>query len=262
MAQRLLTATLGLPLLVAVVWLGDPWYPLLVAATALGGFWEYCALLQKGGKRPHRLLGSLYALLLVGNAYGAQPYTTLLLTSLVLLSLLWLLGAGDPKERLGDWGLTLGGVLYIPWLLSHYVPLRQFPQGREWVLLALLGTFASDTGAFGAGKLLGRHPLWPSLSPGKTWEGALGGVGSAMVAAAALDALLGLPLTPGGAVLLGLLLSLFAQAGDLVASALKRGVGAKEAGWLLPGHGGLLDRLDSLLFCGVLVYHYVLWLAP
>ena len=119
--------------------------------------------------------------------------------------------------------------------------------------------FASDSAAFLVGQALGRHRMAPSISPGKTWEGAIGGLLGAVIIGVlfTLPTALGLPLSYGQAIVLSLLVSIFGQLGDLVESLLKRNMGMKESGKLIPGHGGVLDRIDSVVFSCMVVYYYV-----
>lgn len=139
--------------------------------------------------------------------------------------------------------------------------LRSLDDGRNWVFLALFTNFGSDTAAFFAGRALGKHKLAPSISPGKTWEGAIAGILGAIIISLlfTIPSPLSLPLGYGKAVVLGLLVSIFGQFGDLVESLFKRNMGVKDSGRLLPGHGGALDRIDSVVFAGVVVYYYVIW---
>jgi phosphatidate cytidylyltransferase len=161
-----------------------------------------------------------------------------------------------------NWVWTLAGIIYIGWLLSHFIPLRGLEGGRDWVFIAIFATFAADTAAFFTGRAIGRHPLATAISPGKTWEGAAGGFLGAIAASLILAAILpGILIPYWQIVLLGALIGIFAQLGDLAESMLKRSVGLKDAGKLIPGHGGLLDRLDSILFTVVVVYYYVIWVV-
>jgi phosphatidate cytidylyltransferase len=158
-------------------------------------------------------------------------------------------------------GAMLAGLLYVPILLTPLALFKRFPEGSDWIFLTLTLTFFSDTGAYAAGRLFGRHKLYPAISPGKTIEGALGGLAFAF-GAAALARLWYMPqlgwrdaaliAIPGGAL---------AQAGDLVESMLKRGAGVKDSGRIIPGHGGLLDRIDALLFSTPYVYLYALYIV-
>jgi phosphatidate cytidylyltransferase len=150
-------------------------------------------------------------------------------------------------------------------MLSYWLNLRGLADGRNWVYLAMLTTFANDTSAFFIGRAKGKHKLAPTISAAKTWEGAIGGLICAILAAIVIAMVLNLisPFTfkYWQIILLGFLVSLFAQLGDLVESLLKRNTGVKESGNLLPGHGGILDRFDSLIFVGAVVYYYVIWVV-
>ncbi len=126
-------------------------------------------------------------------------------------------------------------------------------------ILALFSTFAVDTTAYFVGRAWGRHKMAPTVSPGKTWEGAMGGLVGAIVAVIALALLLDVDISYSEMVILGVLIAVFAQLGDLAESKLKRSVGVKEASNLIPGHGGILDRLDSIVFTGVVVYYCLRW---
>ena len=176
-----------------------------------------------------------------------------------MLPLIWLLLRPQKEEAFTRWAWTIAGILYVGWLLSYLVALRGLDAGRDWVFFALFTTFASDTTAFFTGRAWGRHRLAPNVSPGKTWEGAIAGVFGAIVVSLVLVMLLSLPLNYWQAVLLGLVVSIFGQLGDLVESLFKRNMGVKESGKSMPGHGGFLDRMDSVAFAGVVVYYYVIW---
>jgi len=277
MKQRIITALCGIPLLLAFVWFNPHQFPLLilpVAAFAALGALEFYRLGSLSGARPLTLLGVVWAVLFVVNAHLDATYEVdyllpSLLASAVVLPLIWLF-LFSRERAFVSWAWTLAGILYIGWMLSHYVSLREFDQdldqGRGWVILVLFSTFACDTGAFLTGRAWGRHPLAPAVSPGKTWEGAVGGFvagpAAALIIYTLLDAAdLSLPLSYAQTVFLGCLVGLFAQLGDLFESLLKRRAGVKDSGNLMPGHGGVLDRMDSLVFTGAIVYYYVQWVV-
>ncbi len=148
------------------------------------------------------------------------------------------------------------GFFYVGGLLAHLVFLRELPQGREWIYLVLLVTMASDTLAYFSGKALGKRKLYPAISPNKSIEGAIGGLAGAVCGAvvAKFWFMPGLGLLE--CLVLGLLLGPLAQVGDLFESMLKRSFEVKDSGALIPGHGGILDRLDSLLFVFPPAYYY------
>ena len=148
-------------------------------------------------------------------------------------------------------------LLYCGALPATLVLTRDVDAGREWVYLGLLSTFAVDTGAYTTGKVIGRHRMAPRISPGKTWEGAVGGYVAGAGACLALNRVLDTGVSTATLLPLAMALPLAAQAGDLFESWMKRRMGVKDASGLLPGHGGFLDRLDSVLFVMPLVYLFL-----
>ena len=257
--QRILSALILIPIIFAAIWFSELWFTILVAVVALLGSWEFHNLAPFNWM-PLTILGLLCSLLIILDAYFGGEYTTpVLLSALVLPLIISLIFPQRRREAFTMWTWTTCGILYVGLLLSYYVMTRGLAYGREWVILAIFATFATDTCAFFIGRALGRHPLAPMLSPGKTWEGAAGGLLGAIAAVLALTFILGLPVGTGYMILLGALIGVFAQLGDLVESMLKRTAGAKDSGRLIPGHGGILDRLDSIVFTGVVVYYYVVW---
>jgi phosphatidate cytidylyltransferase len=266
--QRVLSAVVFVPVLFASIWFGNPWFSIVVAVAALLGVIEFYAMVGRRGWQPLTFFGTLWTLFFIFNAYYAHSYssestwllvTLALVTSAVALSLLWVLFLRSPGEKvLITWTSSLTGIFYLGWLLSYWVLIMVF-YGRDWVLLALFSTFAVDTTAYFIGRALGRHKMAPTISPGKTWEGAVGGLVGAIVAVITLALLLDIDISYREMVILGLLIAVFAQLGDLAESKLKRSMGVKEAGNLIPGHGGILDRLDSIVFTGVVVYYCLRW---
>jgi len=250
--KRLITALVGLPLLIVVVWFGEPWFSILVAIWGLLAASEFYRMVSATKAPPLTYFGLVWTLFFILSRnpdllsflephFNLNLLTPILLTSAVILPLIWLLLRRQKEGAFMSWAWTIGGILYVGWLLSHLVALRGLDDGRNWVFLAFLATFASDTAAFFVGRAIGKHHLAPRISPGKSLQ---------------------LPLNYWQAVLLGLLVSIFGQLGDLVESLLKRNTGVKESGRLIPGHGGILDRTDSIVFAGIVVYYYVLWAIP
>ena len=234
---------------------------MLVAIWGLLAAFEFYKLVNHSKVLPLTYFGLIWSLLFILSPhFNYDLVTPLLLTSAVILSLIWLLRYSQKEGAFLGWAWTMAGILYIGWLLSYFVALRGLDDGRDWVFLALFTTFGSDTTAFFVGKALGKHHLAPHISPGKTWEGATAGVFGAIIVSLVLVNLLSLPLGYGGTILLGLLVSLFGQLGDLVESLLKRNMGVKDSGRLVSGHGGFLDRIDSVVFTGIVVYYYVLFI--
>ncbi len=279
--KRLITALWGIPLLVATIWFDTPlpWFTILVAICGVLAVFEFYRLVAASAVPPLTYFGLIWTLLfIVGRDsdllstlephFDLNLITPLLLTSAVMLPLIWLLRRGPQEKAFTSWAWTIAGILYVGWLLSHLVAIRGLDDGRNWVFFALFTTFAADTTAFFAGRAFGRHLLAPQISPGKTWEGAIAGVFGAILVSlfftlpelfAVSNPLHLQALACWQAILLGLLVSIFGQLGDLVESLFKRNMGVKDSGQLIPGHGGVLDRMDSVVFTCIVVYYYVIW---
>jgi phosphatidate cytidylyltransferase len=258
--KRVITALWGVPLVLLAIWFDKPlsWFTVLAVVWGLLAAVEFQRITGVARTRPLAVFGLAWTLLFIIYPHLPDGLTLpLLLSSAVVLSLALLLFLPKKDGLFTGWAWTLGGILYIGWLLGLLVALR-LEAGRNWVFLALLATFGSDTAAYFIGRAFGRHKMAPHISPGKTWEGAAGGLMGAVVVSLlfTLSTSVQLPLGYGEAVLLGMFISIFGQVGDLAESLLKRSSGVKESGGLLPGHGGLLDRLDSILFAGAVVYAF------
>lgn len=263
--KRLISALLLLPLLVVFVWFDQPlpWLTLFVAIWGVLAALEFFRIVAASKTAPLTYLGLIWTLLLILSPHFDHGQLTLpLLTSFMLVSLIWLVLRPGKGEAFTAWAWTLAGILYVGWFLSHIVALRGLDFGREWVLFALFVTFVSDSAAYFIGRTWGRHYLAPGISPQKTWEGAVAGAVAAIIIGPLLVWLFGLPIDYGPAVILALAVSIFGQFGDLVESLFKRNMGTKDSGETIPGHGGFLDRMDSIVFAGIVVYYYVLWIVP
>ncbi len=263
LSKRLITALWGIPLLVVAIWFDEPlpWFTVLAAVWGLLAVFEFYKMVAVSRVLPLTCFGLIWTLLFILRPQFDFSIT-LLLASAVVLSLILLVFSPQKEGAFTNWVWTIAGVLYVGWLLSHLVALR-LDAGRDWVFLALFATFGSDTAAFFIGRALGRHRLAPRISPGKTWEGAIGGLLGAIIISLlfTLPTPLQLPLSSGQAILLGALVSIFGQFGDLAESLLKRNSGVKESGNMMPGHGGLLDRMDSIVFAGIVVYFYYMFVV-
>jgi len=265
---RVITAAVGIPLVILAIWFGDPWpwFTLLIAAAALAGTYEFYHMANFDRRESLIYLGLLWSLALVLSPHYRSPdVLPIVITATMLISLICLLCRPSKESAFRNWAWTIVGALYVGWMLSYWLNLRGLEDGRNWVYLAMLTTFANDTGAFFIGRARGKHKLAPAISASKTWEGAIGGLLSGIAAAVVIATVLNL-ISPFAfrywqIILLGFLVGLFAQLGDLVESLLKRNMEVKESGNLLPGHGGVLDRFDSLIFVGAVVYYYVIWVV-
>lgn len=277
LARRVAFAVVAIPLSIAVIWFGGLPLALLLALIAGLGAWELYRIAEAGGTRPFTAVGvalSAAIPLLVWAVYAEQlrrvPISAATLVVLALLAAsIWLRGVdGRPLAAVA---ITIFGVFYTGVMLSFGYALRYYPYaigraaGAAVVVLPLLLTWASDTGAYFVGRAFGRRKLIPSVSPGKTVAGAVGAVVTTAVvsllyARFALRPAAQLALTPWGALLFGVAISVVAQVGDLVESLLKREAGVKDSSHIIPGHGGVLDRFDSLFFVLPVAYPLLLWL--
>jgi len=254
---RLVVIVLGVPCLYVITERGGVFFLLLIDLIIVLGLTEFFRLMEAGGHRPSRTLGYAAALAVSVHAYSGGPALTLVVTLILLMIMAREVLRPQVDRALTNIAVTVLGVMYVGWLASHFVMLRELPGwGARLVFFAALVNWACDTLAFLVGILLGRRKILPRVSPAKTWAGAIGGlVGGAV--AGWLCARSFLPVvTPFAGAMLGLLSALLAQIGDLVESLLKRDAGIKNTAELLPGHGGILDRVDSLLFSAPILYYW------
>ena len=260
--QRVATSVVGLPIVVGLILAGGGWYTAAAALILALATLEFQAPVL-GWRHPLAIIAAGLSAGLAAGALVGLDWLVWFATGAVLIPLTWVtLAGGEPRDAVQRWLWALGGVLYVGWMGAHLVLLREVPNGRDWVLLTLFATFANDTSAYFVGRALGRRRLSPRISPGKTLEGALGGLAGGAAAALLLNYFLGIGMGAALVLPLVLLLPLAAQVGDLAESTLKRAMGVKDASGLVPGHGGLMDRLDSILLTTVVVYYYALWVVP
>jgi phosphatidate cytidylyltransferase len=263
LGQRVLTAVVGIPLLVAVVGWAPAWlFAGVVTALALLAQWELYRMFARVGVQADWRPGLLFGAVVVGAFDGggrAEAWFVSLALSIAVVGCLALSlrRPAGPGPGWAGTALTLLGICYCAWLLGHVIWLRALRHGMALTFFLLAVTWAGETAAYFVGRRWGRRRLAPRVSPGKTVEGAVAQVvaslGAAAVAAWVAPAGLPVPLALGA----GLTLGVIGQVGDLAESYLKRSAETKDAGDLLPGHGGLLDRLDSLLFNAPALYYYV-----
>ncbi len=265
---RILTALVGVPLIYAAVVLGPLTFGAFLAFVSVSCTFELCRLVPGLQHRdPLALLAIGWSAILSLRSLVSQPELSVALISVPLvLSLLLLLTPRGRRRSFTEWAWTVGGALYVGWLMGHWGLLYMVEGGALLVVFGMFTTFGYDTGAYFAGRAFGRHKMAPYISPSKTWEGAAGGVALALGVGLIVRVVAGeiagsFPLNLATTVIAALLIPIAAQLGDLVESALKRSAGAKDAGNSLPGHGGMLDRFDSLLFAGTMLYFYTLWIA-
>jgi phosphatidate cytidylyltransferase len=259
---RSLSAAVLIPLALGAIYVGgDLFFVLIALMLGLAAF-EFVRLMERDGYRPALLLS--WGFVAVGLFVARDPTGAWLRPAMAGLlggALVWQIfqpplqsGRQAPTS---DWALTVIAGLYVGWMGGHMIALRQGPDGLKWLLLPMLITWTADSGAYFVGSTWGRRKLAPRLSPGKTWEGTIGGWLTGIIAGGLVAGLLDLGIVHGLA--LGVLIGVASPLGDLGISMIKRQVGAKDTSNLIPGHGGMLDRIDSLLFTIVVGYYYVQW---
>jgi phosphatidate cytidylyltransferase len=268
--QRTISAAILIPVLVIALILGGIWIAGVVALVTGLAAVEVFRLLRAAGYPSLAALGTVLAIAVVVDA--AQPRLVEGSGAILFAVGAMIIAAGafalpDPRDGLATWVTTLFGAFYVALLafvvrLGHVAPalpagapLAQLGAERGWILVLVLGVWAYDTGAYFVGRRFGRRRFLTHISPSKTYAGLVGGIVAATVVVALLLAGLGQP--PVAGLLLGPLVALASQAGDLAESMLKRAAGAKDSGNLIPGHGGILDRIDSFLFAAPVVTLYV-----
>ena len=264
---------------VAAIWFGPPWLTLLALLGGGIALFETYRLAPEGVGRMPLALGVVAVLALLLAAEAASGKADYLAASGIALAVwalaasLWFIAAYEGERPAAAFLLLLLGPVYAGFLLGHGLAIYDIGGmaddagillnenlGRNWLLFTLAGTSACDTGAYAVGRLIGRHPMAPVVSPNKTWEGAAGGFAAAVGAMLAVGLIftntgldLGVDLWQQAVV--AVVVAIVAQSGDLVESALKRAANAKDSGSIMPGHGGLLDRIDSILFALPAVYY-------
>jgi len=275
--KRIITALIGIPLLVVAIQRGgEALFLCIVLITAAAALME---LFSMTSTRPPlvkwtSLAAGLFIILLIGQyrhvlifesaQHQGSPISLLLtMPTLTVFALLLFLYAAYPRDTLliRQPFVTVLGVLYISLFLSYLVLLHAGQNGRQWIFFLLIVLWCTDIGAYAVGRIWGRHRLSPLVSPHKTIEGAVGGLIFSLVAAFILKKLLLEDLGLAQAAALSFVIAVPGQAGDLCESALKRYFGVKDSGTMLPGHGGMLDRIDSLLFAAPLTYYCKMMIA-
>jgi phosphatidate cytidylyltransferase len=280
--KRLITAVVLIPVVLVLVFLGPRWqwlFTLAVAAVAALAGWEYMDLSRRCGANPPRV-ATMTALLALFAVNFEWPDLTPALFGILGLGLLVYCTFFKPvEETIADASASIFCLLYTGLTLIALPSLREQANGPSLVVFLLFVVWAGDTAAYYAGRAWGRHKMAPKLSPGKTWEGAIASVAGSVVIAAALVSLASLMQEPANSAVLSWLertfpsavlsypdeiwywlvlaaiINVAAQIGDLAESALKRSAGVKDSGSLLPGHGGVLDRIDALLLAGPVLWY-------
>jgi phosphatidate cytidylyltransferase len=275
LAKRVLVVVVLLPIGLAAIILGGWVYTGMVALILGLAAAEFAHLFRKGGYQPFDALIIAGAVALaLGRGWKGFALDGIILGTFILGSMTYHLVAYERgrDQAATDFAITIAGGMYLGYLGAYLISLRQLPEGLWWVLLALPTVWLADSGAFFIGRAFGKHKMSRRLSPKKSWEGYFGGIVVGTIGAALL-ALLWQTLarqwpsildnttqiTPLNAAILGLILSTVTTLGDLGESMIKRQFGAKDSGSLLPGHGGVFDRIDSWLWAGIISYFVIFY---
>ncbi|MCD5390768.1 phosphatidate cytidylyltransferase [candidate division NPL-UPA2 bacterium] len=266
MRNRLIVAIIFIPIFIILIRLGGWPFLILIAAISLAGLFEFYQLVRNKIRPllPLGMVAGLVLLLSIFYEHGTLWPSSIIVAS-ILTSFLWQMGRKDPGLAIANCGVTILGLLYVIGLLGYLISLRKLENGESLVLSVWFITWIGDSGAFAIGRPWGRHKLFPRISPNKTIEGAVGGVLSAMLASLiayfALRAIFKIdPFPLCHALPLGFALGIIGILGDLSESLLKRSVELKDSGGKVPGHGGILDTFDSLLFTAPVMYYYAIFI--
>ena len=276
LTNRLASAAVGLPVLIGAVWLGGPWFAGLVFIAGAIAMFELVRLMKIWGHEFHNaipfagmMVVLIYGLMRALNFGGENDLFDNIMLAITDISALlicpvagWALGRQPVFNIMPSTGIMIIRLcMYLGVPLYYALQIRFNDDGREWVLLILITVFATDTCAYVVGRLIGKTPFASSISPNKTREGAIAGLCGAVAASVAANSLLGLNAIIWQAAALGLFIGVFGQLGDLAESRMKRKAGVKDSGFLIPGHGGMLDRLDSILYVLPGAHLFITWVV-
>lgn len=263
--KRLITAAVLIPLTITFFFLGGWYYLFFITVFLTIAAWEYWQIFQKGGFSPNAplLFASIIFLSFLRFQYGFLG-SDIILAAAVMIALAFhtlSFELGNENSSI-DFGITLGGILYLGWLGGYFISLRFLPNGLWWILLVIPAVSIADSGAYFIGSKYGKNKMSPKVSPKKTWEGYLGGVIFSLIGGAFLGMLLhnqAPEITTVNGLILGTVMGIITPLGDLGESMLKRQFHIKDSSTLLPGHGGFMDRIDSMLWAACIGYYLIIW---
>jgi len=262
--KRWLTGIIAVPVLIYLIGADQRWpFHAFLFIASIAALTEYYSIVASGLPRFVRWSSYLVTTLLFFAFFMRQVLFAPVIFSLwalVPMTYFMLTHPSPDQQWTADMGKAVLGPIYVVMPLAMLVLIDTRPNGDIWIFFLLSVVFANDTGAFYFGRLLGRHKLYEAISPNKTWEGAIGGLFCSFVTAAIFIYVMAVHKLNITIFILVLALTVTAQVGDLAESMLKRYHGVKDSGKILPGHGGLLDRIDSLLFCIPVLYLFLNWI--
>ncbi len=268
LGMRTLVSAIIIPLALLAIYMGDWVYQAVIISLLVAAAWEYIKLLKIIKLQPALLLVLAGVFLLAASRALFQfQYSSAILAILILSTAAYHIIQYERRETnpAGDFGASISVLLYIGFLGSYLISLRAIPDGRWWTFLALPTVWIADTGAYLIGSAIGKHKLAAKTSPNKTWEGYLGGLFFGVLGGIGLLQLynqvfkVGVEISIIEMALLALVISALIPLGDLTESMIKRTAGQKDSGSLLPGHGGIFDRIDSLIWAGPIAYYLILY---
>ncbi|MBF8251299.1 MAG: cdsA [Deltaproteobacteria bacterium] len=261
--KRIIAALVLTPLFLLLIIKGSyVHYSMLVVVLASLGLWEYFNLIGDRVDWTMRYIGILWGVLLTGGLYvgSSQVIIAMLTFGFISVCLIRLSKAGDLGTVFQEIGYTFLGPLYVGLLLGHLTLLRATVEGREWTLLLFFTIWMGDIAAFYTGLSIGKHKLYPEISPNKTIEGAIGGIIGCFIIVTAAKLFYMNQLSVVDVAILSIGIAVMGQLGDLCESMFKRAAGVKDSGNIIPGHGGILDRFDSVLFAAPFLYYYLVFI--
>jgi phosphatidate cytidylyltransferase len=262
--QRVITSAIVLPIVVACVYFGGIPFLLLVLTLAIISINEFYNMMRVKDYLPAYYVGNFFTVFFIVFAYFAlkknwEPAHSAILTVAALVTMIATLFLKRPKEAIVDIAVTLLGMIYIGWFFSYFLFIRALSENGGYLFFLAATIWALDTIAYFVGKKFGKRKLLPSISPNKSVEGALAGFIFGIIAAGVFGYYAGFNMLHS--LILGILIGVMAQIGDLFESLIKRDAGVKDSSQLMPGHGGVLDRMDSFILAAPVVYYYLVWVV-
>jgi phosphatidate cytidylyltransferase len=251
---RVISAVVVGAVTISAALLGDPWFSGFILLALCAATYEMVTLMRASGFQPSLAFAlASMALLFATVRLPGSPYFPLLFTILLMASLALQMRHREGKP-IADWAIAIAGGAYLGWTGGHLAMVRQLDLGLWWLIIAIGITWLADSGAYTVGRRFGKHKLAPALSPKKTWEGYLGGIAWALLGGLVIGLIS--PINILHSTIAATLVGALGTLGDLAESMFKRQANAKDSGHLIPGHGGVFDRIDSLLWAGVVVFYY------
>jgi len=262
MIKRSLTTIAGVPVIIACVYYGGVPFLLLALVLALIAVNEFFNMMIKKGFFPAYVIGNIITAIFIFFAYYAlkknwEPAHSAILTLAASGAMVAGVFLKREKDTIVDIAVTVLGMIYVGWFFSYLIFIRSLTEHGGYLFFLIFTVWAMDIAAYLAGRLFGKTLLVPSISPKKTWEGALAGFLVAILASFILNEMASLQVWQG--LVMGALIGIFGQYSDLIESLIKRDAGVKDSSDLLPGHGGVLDRIDSFILTAPLMYYFVVW---